>query len=113
MALIIKGNSPFDLVSSFFDKNFNKFKNVLNEDKIINISTKKSEIYKNLEINLIKKIETKKEDEFVSLFREKFGITTNDFSDKDLNDEIKAHNYKEVEIIKVILKKLNFPNEDD
>ena len=53
MALIIKGKSPFDLFSSFLDKNFNKFKNVLNEDKIINISPKKSEIYKNLEINLI------------------------------------------------------------
>ena len=53
MALIIKGNNPFDLFSSFLDKNFNKFKNVLNEDKIINISTKKSEIYKDLEINLI------------------------------------------------------------
>ena len=53
MALIIKGKSPFDLVSSFLDKNFNKFKNVINEDKLVNISTKKSEIYKDLEINLI------------------------------------------------------------
>ena len=40
MALLIKGNIPFDLVSSSLDKNFNKFKNVLNEDQIINISTK-------------------------------------------------------------------------
>ncbi len=113
MALIIKGNSPYDLVSSFFDKNFNKFNNVLSKDKIKNISTKKTEIYKDLEINLIKKIETKTEDEFVNLFREKYGITKNDFSDEDLKDEIKTCNYKENEIIKVILKKLNYLNEED
>ena len=40
-------------------------------------------------------VEIKKEDEFVSLFGEKFWITTNDFSDKDLKDKIKVHNYKE------------------
>ena len=113
MALIIKGNSPYDLVSSFFDKNFNKFNNVLSKDKIKNISIKKTEIYKDLEINLIKKIETKTEDEFVNLFREKYGITKNDFSDEDLKDEIKTCNYKENEIIKVILKKLNYLNEED
>jgi len=113
MALIIKGNSPYDLVSSFFDKNFNKFNNVLSKDKIKNISLKKTEIYKDLEINLIKKIETKTEDEFVNLFREKYGITKNDFSDEDLKDEIKTCNYKENEIIKVILKKLNYLNEED
>ena len=113
MALIIKGNSPYDLVSSFFDKNFNKFNNVLSKDKIKNISIKKTEIYNDLEINLIKKIETKTEDEFVNLFREKYGITKNDFSDEDLKDEIKTCNYKENEIIKVILKKLNYLNEED
>ena len=113
MALIIKGNSPYDLVSSFFDKNFNKFNNVLSKDKIKNISIKKTEIYKDLEINLIKKIETKTEDKFVNLFREKYGITKNDFSDEDLKDEIKTCNYKENEIIKVILKKLNYLNEED
>lgn len=113
MALIIKGNSPYDLVSSFFDKNFNKFNNVLSKDKIKNISIKKTEIYKDLEINLIKQIETKTEDEFVNLLREKYGITKNDFSDEDLKDEIKTCNYKENEIIKVILKKLNYLNEED
>ena len=113
MALIIKGNSPYDLVSSFFDKNFNKFNNVLSKDKIKNISIKKTEIYNDLEINLIKQIETKTEDEFVNLFREKYGITKNDFSDEDLKDEIKSCNYKENEIIKVILKKLNYLNEED
>ena len=113
MALIIKGNSPYDLVSSFFDKNFNKFNNVLSKDKIKNISIKKTEIYKDLETNLIKQIETKTEDEFVNLLREKYGITKNDFSDEDLKDEIKTCNYKENEIIKVILKKLNYLNEED
>ena len=49
----------------------------------------------------------------MNLLREKYGITKNDFSDEDLKDEIKTCNYKENEIIKVILKKLNYLNEED
>ena len=95
------------------DNNINKYANEFSKDKFNNIALKKEEIYDELETKLIKEIETKDEDQFIKEFREKYGITKKDFSDKDLKNEIKHSNCNEHEIIKVIFKRLNYLNKDD
>ena len=112
-ALIIKGKSPYKIVSQFLENNINNYANELSEDKFNNIALKKQEIYDELETKLIKEIDTKDEDQFIKEFREKYGITKKDFSDKDLKNEIKHSNCNEHKIIKVIFKRLNYLNKDD
>jgi len=74
---------------------------------------KKKEIDDILSIKLITEIEAKDEEKFLKQFKEKYGITKKDISDKDLKNEIKKHDFNEHEIMKLILKKLNYLNKED
>ena len=105
-AIIIKGGGPLEMVSEFFAKNFN---NELDEKTKENITNKKLEIFLGLqELSLLKKIKSKDINDYIRQFREKYGVTEKDFTDKDLKILISKFNYDDKNIIIEVLKKLKY-----
>ena len=108
-AIIIKGDGPSQIVSQFVTNNLNNYNNGPNQSQYNVIEIKKREIFRNLPNNsLFKKIEKKSEEHFITEFRKKFGITEVDISDFDLKSEILNNDYDEKNVLKAILKKLNY-----
>ena len=108
-AIIIKGHGPSQIVSQFVTNNLNNYNNGPNQSQYNVIEIKKREIFRNLPDNsLFKKIEKKSEEHFITEFRKKFGITEVDISDFDLKSEILNNDYDEKNVLKAILKKLNY-----
>ena len=107
-AIIIKGKDALEIISKFFDKNFNKVSEMDGNLKV-EIGNKKIQIFSGLqEIVLLKKIETRHIDKYMKEFRKKFGIEEKDFSDKDLKKLISKKKYEDKIILTEILKKLKY-----
>ena len=109
-AIIIKGGGPLEMVSEFFENNFNKnYFNELDEKTKENFTNKKVEIFLGLkDLDLIKKIKSKDINDYIRQFREKYGVTEKDFTDKDLKILISKFNYYDKNIIIEVLKKLKY-----
>ena len=108
-AIIIKGHGPSQIVSQFVTNNLNNYNNGPNQSQNNVIENKKREIFRSLPNNsLFKKIEKKSEEHFITEFRKKFGITEADISDSALKSEILNNDYDEKNVLKAILKKLNY-----
>ena len=108
-AIIIKGHGPSQIVSQFVTNNLNNYNNGPNQSQYNVIEIKKRDIFRNLPDNsLFKKIEKKSEEHFITEFRKKFGITEVDISDFDLKSEILNNDYDGKNVLKAILKKLNY-----
>ena len=108
-AIIIKGDGPSQIVSQFVTNNLNNYNNGPNQSQYNVIEIKKREIFRNLPDNsLFKKIEKKSEEHFITEFRKKFGITEVDISDFALKSEILNNDYDGKNVLKAILKKLNY-----
>ena len=108
-AIIIKGHGPSQIVSQFVTNNLNNYNNGPNQSQYNVIEIKKREIFRNLPDNsLFKKIEKKSEEHFITEFRKKFGITEVDISDFALKSEILNNDYDGKNVLKAILKKLNY-----
>ena len=108
-AIIIKGHGPSQMVSQFVTNNLNNYNNGPNQSQNNVIENKKREIFRSLPNNsLFKKIEKKSEEHFITEFRKKFGITEVDISDSALKSEILNNDYDEKNVLKAILKKLNY-----
>ena len=108
-AIIIKGHGPSQIVSEFVTNNLNNYNNGPNQSQNNVIENKKREIFRSLPNNsLFKKIEKKSEEHFITEFRKKFGITEVDISDSALKSEILNNDYDEKNVLKAILKKLNY-----
>ena len=108
-AIIIKGHGPSQIVSEFVTNNLNNYNNGPNQSQNNVIEIKKREIFRSLPNNsLFKKIEKKSEEHFITEFRKKFGITEVDISDFALKTEILNNDYDEKNVLKAILKKLNY-----
>ena len=108
-AIIIKGHGPSQIVSEFVTNNLNNYNNGPNPSQYNVIEIKKREIFRNLPDNsLFKKIEKKSEEHFITEFRKKFGITEVDISDSALKSEILNNDYDGKNVLKAILKKLNY-----
>lgn len=108
-AIIIKGYGPSQYVSQFVTNNLNNYNNGPNQSQNNIIDNKKREIYRNLPDNsLFKKIEKKSEEYFIIEFRKKFGITEVDIPDSALKSEILNNDYDGRNVLKAILKKLNY-----
>ena len=108
-AIIIKGHGPSEIVSQFLTNNINNFTNELNPGQKNVIENKKKEIFRNLpDSSLLRKINKNEEFEFIKDFRKKFGITEEDFSFYDLKNELIKNNYDGKNVLKAILKKLNY-----
>lgn len=108
-AIIIKGHGPSQIVSEFVTNNLNNYNNGPNQSQNNVIEIKKREIFGSLPNNsLFKKIEKKNEEHFITEFRKKFGITEADISDSALKSEILNNDYDEKNVLKAILKKLNY-----
>ena len=108
-AIIIKGHGPSQIVSEFVTNNLNNYNNGPNQSQYTVIEIKKREIFRSLPDNsLFKKIEKKSEEHFITEFRKKFGITEVDISDFALKSEILNNDYDGKNVLKAILKKLNY-----
>ena len=108
-AIIIKGHGPSQIVSEFVTNNLINYNNGPNQSQYNVIEIKKREIFRNLPDNsLFKKIEKKSEEHFITEFRKKFGITEVDISDSALKSEILNNDYDGKNVLKAILKKLNY-----
>ena len=108
-AILIRGNDPLEIINQFFNKNINNNQDVMDKTIKNNLSNKKIEIFAGIQdLSLLKKIQTKNINEYIKEFREKYGITKKDFCDRNLTKEIKKANFDEIELIKLILKKLNY-----
>ena len=108
-AIIIKGYGPSQMVSQFVTNNLNNYNNGPNQSQNNIIDIKKRDIFRNLPDNsLFKKIEKKSEEHFITEFRKKFGITEVDISDSALKSEILNNDYDGKNVLKAILKKLNY-----
>ena len=108
-AIIIKGHGPSQIVSEFVTNNLINYNNGPNQSQYNVIEIKKREIFRNLPDNsLFKKIEKKSEEYFITEFRKKFGITEVDISDFALKSEISNNDYDGKNVLKAILKKLNY-----
>ena len=104
--MLIKGKNPLEIANDFFVKNINNNINGIDDEIKDNLASKKAIIFVDLEYISLKKIETKKIEQFIKEFRETYGITEKDIDNKNLAKEIKKQNYDELGIIKLILKKL-------
>ena len=94
-AIIIKKADPLMIMNQFFDKNFNKNFDEMDEKFRDNIAIKKTKIFGSLQdISLLKKIETKDPEKYMKEFREKFGISEEDFNEKDLKKLITKKNLR-------------------
>lgn len=108
-AFLIRGKEPLEIINKFFNKNINNNQDVMDKTIKNNLSNKKIEIFAGIQdLSLLKKIQTKNINEYIKEFREKYGITKKDFCDRNLTKEIKKVNFDEIELIKLILKKLNY-----
>ena len=108
-SIIIKGGGPLEMINKFFDENFNKSYYEMDQNLKDNLAYKKCQIFNGLqELSLLKKIETKDIEQYMKEFREKFGITEKDYSDKDLKKLVSKKNYEDKTIITEILKKLKY-----
>ena len=108
-AIIIKGHGPSTIVSQFLTNNINNYINELNPGQKNVIENKKKEIFRNLpDSSLLRKINKNEEFEFIKEFRKKFGITEEDFSVSALNNELIKNDYDGKNVLKAILKKLNY-----
>ena len=108
-AIIIKGHGPSQIVSEFVTNNLINYNNGPNQSQYNVIEIKKREIFRNLPDNsLFKKIEKKSEEYFITEFRKKFGITEVDIPDFALKSEILNNDYDGRNVLKAILKKLNY-----
>ena len=108
-AIIIKGHGPSEIVSQFLTNNINNFTNELNPGQKNVIENKKKEIFRNLpDSSLLRKINKNEEFEFIKDFRKKFGITEEDFSVHALKNELIKNDYDGKNVLKAILKKLNY-----
>ena len=109
--LIMNDKDPNEKISEFMMKNLNNDKHDHLDEKIkANIAIKKTIIFESVQnIVLLKKIEAKDNDHYMQLFREKFGITEKDYSDKNLKKQIKKGK-NEIDILKKILKELKYIN---
>ena len=107
--IIIKGGGPLEMITKFFEENFNKKYYEMDEKLRDNLANKKGQIFNSLQdLSLLKKIGTKDIDEYMKEFREKFGITEKDFSDKDLKKLISKKSYEDKTILTEVLKKLKY-----
>ena len=108
-SIIIKGGGPLEMINKFFDENFNKSYYEMDQKIKDNLAYKKCLIFNGLqELSLLKKIGTKDIEQYMKEFREKFGITEKDYSDKDLKKLVSKKNYEDKTIITEILKKLKY-----
>ena len=92
----------------FFDVNFNKFTEQLNEQEKTNISNKKLNLFLTMDKVSLNGIEYKDDLDFRKKFRTKFGITEKDINDQELDQVIKKNNKDENKIIQKVLKKINY-----
>ena len=92
----------------FFDVNFNKFTEQLNEQEKTNISNKKQNLFFAMDKVSLNGIEYKDDLDFRKKFRTKFGITEKDINDQELDQVIKKNNKDENKIIQKVLKKINY-----
>ena len=93
---------------TFFDVNFNKFTEQLNEQEKANISNKKQNLFFAMDKVSLNGIEYKDDLDFRKKFRVKFGITEKDINDQELDQVIKKNNKDENKIIQKVLKKINY-----
>lgn len=108
-SIIIKGGGPLEMINKFFDENFNKSYYEMDQKIKDNLAYKKCLIFNGLQgLSLLKKIGTKDIEQYMKEFREKFGITEKDYSDKDLKKLVSKKNYEDKTIITEILKKLKY-----
>ena len=112
LALIIDGKDISSIFGEFSEKNLNNKINDLDKGQDLIIGNKKAEMHLFLDglqdIPLINKIEKEKIDEFAGILREKFGISEENISDKDLKRELKKNSNDKKKAIKAILKKIKF-----
>ena len=109
-ALLFKEKvSPLEYSKIFLDKNMEiKSKDEeINEITSNNNAKKKVIILVEMEDIIIGKIQTNDEDKFIEEFRDKYGISKDEFNDKDIKKEIKNHK-NEIQLIEAILKKLKY-----
>ena len=92
----------------FFDVNFNKFTEQLNEQEKTNITNKKQNLFLMMDKVSLNGIEYKDDLNFRKKFRIKFGITEKDINDQELDQVIKKNNKDENKIIQKVLKKINY-----
>jgi len=109
-ALLIKKKNPLDLVAQFFISNY--ISDELDRNKKENINKKKGQILIALKDISLKKIEKNQEEEYIKEFRDRYGITEKDLSDKKLKQLIAKYKNEEEQtnILKEILKKLKYLN---
>ena len=106
-AILIDKKEPSVKIKEFLTINLNNY-DELDENKKKNILLKKTKIFENIQyIVLINDIKTKDEQEFIKQFRNKYGITAKDYSDKKLKKQIKEGK-KEIDILIKILTKLKY-----
>ena len=106
-AILIDKKDPSEKIKEFLEINLNNY-NELDENKKKNILLKKTKIFENIQyIVLINDIKTKDEQEFIKQFRNKYGITAKDYSDKKLKKQRKEGK-KEIDILIKILTKLKY-----
>ena len=91
---------------TFFDVNFNKFTEQLNEQEKTNITNKKQNLFFAMDKVSLNGIEYKDDFDFRTKFRKKFGITEKDIDDQELDKIIKSSNKDENKIIQKVLKKI-------
>ena len=107
-ALIINKKEPLETINEVLINYFDNFQNGLDENNRENSAIKKIQIFNDIkEISLLKEVEPKDDEQFIKQFRDKFGITEKDFSDKNLKILINICN-RELDILKIILKKLKY-----
>ena len=108
-ALIIQKKGPLEIINQFFTTNY--ISNELEENKREDVGQKKAQIFIALQdLSLLKQIETNNKEEYIKQFRDKFGITEKDFDDKQLKILMKKYKKNDMEILKEILKKLEYIN---
>ena len=106
--LIINKREPSEKIREFLNINLINNFNELDENQMINISSKKTKVFQSIEhIELLKEIKAKGEEEFIKQFRDKYGITEKDYNDKKLKKQINKGK-KEIDILKKILTELKY-----
>ena len=107
-ALLIAKVDPNERINEFIKNNFNNFQNELDENNKTNLAIKKVKVFGGLQnLSLLKKIEAKDNKDFIKQFRDKYGITTEDYKYKDLIKLLKMGK-QEMDILLEILKKLKY-----
>ena len=110
IAILIKYHlqiSPMVLSKEFFEKNIN-FDNI-DELTRIKLGKKKMNILVAIdEAKFFNKLSIINKENFMKEFREKYGLSNDDISKEELNNEIENRKYNEIEVIKIILKRLGY-----